>query len=105
MKKILGVTACPAGVAHTYMVAEKLEQAIKKRGYEAKVETQGAIGIENKITKEDIEDSIGVIFANEVAIIEEERFEEADVLECSLQEVLKDADGIVNELIEAVKGE
>ncbi len=103
MQKILGVTACPAGVAHTYMVAEKLEQAINARGYEAKIETQGAIGIENKITANDIKEAIGVIFANEVAIIEEERFDDAPVLECSLQEVLKDAEGLVDELIEAVK--
>lgn len=102
MKKILAVTACPAGVAHTYMVAEKIQKAIERAGYEAKVETQGAIGIENKITEEDFEGAVGAIFAKAIAVIEEERFSSIPVLEISLQEALKDADGCVNELLEAV---
>lgn len=102
MKKILAVTACPAGVAHTYMVAEKIQKAIEKAGYEAKVETQGAIGIENKITAEDVEGAVGAIFAKAVAVIEEERFSNIPVLEITLQEGLKDADGCVKELLEAI---
>ena len=53
--KIVAVTACPTGIAHTYLAAESLEKNAKARGIEIKVETQGAIGIENKITLEDIE--------------------------------------------------
>lgn len=50
MTKIVAVTNCPAGIAHTYMVAEKIEDEAKKRGYEVHVETQGASGVENKLT-------------------------------------------------------
>ena len=51
---IVCVTACPVGIAHTYMAATNLEKAVKKAGHEVKVETQGAQGLENEITKEDI---------------------------------------------------
>ena len=49
--KILAVTACPSGVAHTYMAAEAIENKAKARGHEIKVETQGSIGIEDEIKK------------------------------------------------------
>ena len=48
--KLLAITSCPSGVAHTYMAAEALQKAAKKRGIEIKVETQGSIGVENEIT-------------------------------------------------------
>ena len=51
--KIVAVTACPTGIAHTYMAAEQLEKTAKKLGHSIKVETQGAMGIENKLTDED----------------------------------------------------
>ena len=50
MTKIIAVTACPSGVAHTYMAAEALESAAKAKGWEVKVETQGSIGLENELT-------------------------------------------------------
>ena len=53
--KIVGVTACTAGIAHTYIVAEKLENAAKEAGHDVKIETQGTIGIQNQLTPEDIE--------------------------------------------------
>ena len=59
--KFLAVTACPSGVAHTYMAAEAIQQACEKAGVECKVETQGSIGIENQITKADVESADAVI--------------------------------------------
>ena len=46
--KIVAVTACPTGIAHTYMAQEAIEKECRNRGYEVKVETQGSMGIENK---------------------------------------------------------
>ena len=54
MTKIIAVTACPSGVAHTYMAAEALESAAKAKGWEVKVETQGSIGLENELTAADV---------------------------------------------------
>ncbi|NLV75659.1 MAG: PTS fructose transporter subunit IIB [Tissierellia bacterium] len=72
--KILGVTSCPTGIAHTYMAAEALEKEAKARGYEVKVETQGSIGIENEITEEDLEGATVVIITKETAIKGQDRF-------------------------------
>ena len=67
-KKIVAITACAAGIAHTYMAAESLEKAAKKKGYKIKVETQGSIGAENVLTEKDIEESDVVIIAADINI-------------------------------------
>lgn len=67
-KRIVAVTACAAGIAHTYMAAESLEKAAKKTGYKIKVETQGSIGAENVLTETDIETADVVIIAADINI-------------------------------------
>lgn len=54
MKKLLGVTGCPTGIAHTFMAAEALRRAAEAAGAEIKVETNGAIGVENALTAAEI---------------------------------------------------
>ncbi|MFD3580650.1 fructose-specific PTS transporter subunit EIIC [Streptomyces sp. NPDC058644] len=61
--KLLAVTACPTGIAHTYMAAEKLSQAAESLGIDMKVETQGSIGAENVLTDNDVRDADGIIIA------------------------------------------
>lgn len=61
--KLLAVTACPTGIAHTYMAAEKLAQAAESRGIDMKVETQGSIGAENVLSDNDVSAADGVIIA------------------------------------------
>ncbi|RPF33954.1 fructose-specific PTS transporter subunit EIIC [Streptomyces sp. TLI_185] len=61
--KLLAVTACPTGIAHTYMAAEKLAQAAESRGIDMKVETQGSIGAENVLSDNDVRTADGVIVA------------------------------------------
>ncbi|MFJ8140500.1 fructose-specific PTS transporter subunit EIIC [Streptomyces sp. NPDC096013] len=61
--KLLAVTACPTGIAHTYMAAEKLAQAAASRGIDMKVETQGSIGAENVLDDNDVSTADGVIVA------------------------------------------
>lgn len=61
--KIVAVTSCPNGIAHTYMAQEKLEQAAQALGVEIKVETQGGVGVENQLTHKDIQEAEGVIIA------------------------------------------
>ena len=74
--KIVAVTACPTGVAHTYMAQEAIEKECKKRGYEVKVETQGSMGIENELDQDEIDEADGVILAIAIGIEGEERFDE-----------------------------
>ncbi len=72
--KILAVTACPTGIAHTYMAAEALEEAAKKRGYDIKVETRGSVGVENELTDAEIREADAIILACDTAV-PMERFE------------------------------
>lgn len=60
---ILAVTACPTGIAHTFMAAEKLKSAAEAKGYHVKVETNGQAGVEHKLTKKDIDAADGIIVA------------------------------------------
>ncbi|MCZ1009617.1 fructose-specific PTS transporter subunit EIIC [Streptomyces lydicus] len=61
--KLLAVTACPTGIAHTYMAAEKLAQTARSLGHEIKVETQGSIGAENVLSDNDVREADGIIIA------------------------------------------
>ncbi|MGG5318120.1 PTS fructose transporter subunit IIABC [Enterococcus sp. AZ072] len=65
---IIGVTACPTGIAHTYMSAEKLEKAAVELGYEVKIETNGSVGVENQLTLEDIQQADAVVVAADTKV-------------------------------------
>lgn len=96
--KFLAVTACPSGVAHTYMAAESLERAAKKKGIEIKVETQGSIGIENRITMDDVKDADAVILTKDIGIKEAERFEGIPVVKVGIGDAVKKADQIIEKV-------
>jgi len=72
--KILAITACPTGIAHTYMAAEQLERTGKQLGHTIKVETQGAMGIENRLTEADVQGADALILASDVPVRDRERF-------------------------------
>lgn len=72
--KIVGVCACPVGVAHTYMAADKFTQVAKKMGYSIKVETQGMNGIEDYLSEQDLKEADWIVLANDIALRESERF-------------------------------
>lgn len=97
MKKIIGVAACPAGIAHTYMAAESLEQAAKKMGYSIKIETNGASGVENKLTEEDIKEADAVILAVDTTV-ETERFRGKPLLEVAVSDAIRKADKIMQKV-------
>src|SRR5947209_8778918 len=88
--KLIGITACPTGIAHTYMAAEQLEKTAKRLGHSIKVETQGAMGIENQLTAADIAAAQAAIFATDIAIEGEERFAQIRQIKVSVQAALKD---------------
>lgn len=88
--KFIAVTACPTGIAHTYMAAESLEKTAKALGHEIKVETQGAMGIENELRPEDIQGADALILAVDIMIENPERFEGLPRIEVPIQLALKD---------------
>ncbi|WP_158145854.1 PTS 2-O-a-mannosyl-D-glycerate transporter subunit IIABC [Vibrio fluvialis] len=100
---IVCVTACPAGIAHTYMAAEYLEKAGKKLGYNVSVEKQGANGIEDRLTAEQLNKATAVVFAAEVAIKELERFNGIPRVEVPVAEPIKHAERILQEAVEVGK--
>ncbi|AKU79612.1 PTS fructose transporter subunit IIABC [Spiroplasma turonicum] len=85
---LIGITACPTGIAHTYMAAEKLEEYAKQKGYTAKIETQGRRGIENRLTADDIENAKVIIFAHDKALEGLSRFNGKQVIDTSTKEAI-----------------
>ena len=96
--KFLAVTACPSGVAHTYMAAEALERAAKAKGIEIKVETQGSIGIENRITMDDVKGADAVILTKDIGIKETERFAGIPVIKVLISDAVKKSDQIIEKV-------
>ncbi|PGS62322.1 PTS mannose transporter subunit IIABC [Bacillus cereus] len=71
--KLLAITSCPNGIAHTYMAAENLQKAADRLGIQMKVETQGGIGVENELTEQDIREADGIIIAAD-RMVNKDRF-------------------------------
>ncbi len=93
--KIIGATACPSGVAHTYMAAEALIQAGKKYNIDVKIETQGGSGIENDLTEQDINEAFCVILSNDIEIKGKERFKGKKILQMGVSDLITKADSIM----------
>jgi fructose-specific phosphotransferase system IIB component len=87
--KIVAVTACPTGIAHTYMAAEQLEKTARRLGHAIRVETQGAMGIENELAAADIRAADAVILAADIAVQRGERFAGKRIVEVGVQEAIK----------------
>lgn len=101
MKKFVGITKCPVGIAHTYMAAEKLQKAGQARGYEVKIETQGASGVEDELSAADVADADFVVIAADVAVDGEERFNGKPVLYAKTAEAIKDSDTLIEKALTA----
>ncbi|MGP3976544.1 fructose-specific PTS transporter subunit EIIC [Streptomyces sp. 8N114] len=98
--KLLAVTACPTGIAHTYMAAEKLTQAAQARGIAMQVETQGSIGAENVLTDNDVIAADGVIVAADKDV-DLSRFGGKRVLVVGVAEGISDPDGLIDRVHQA----
>lgn len=98
-KTIVAVTACPAGIAHTYMAAEALVKAGKEMGVRVLVEKQGANGIENRHTNENLKNADAAIFAVDVAVKEVERFGHLPVYKTKVAAPLRDAKAIIEKAL------
>lgn len=96
--KIIGVTKCPTGIAHTYMAAERLELMAPELGHEIKVETQGSQGTENRLSENDIREADYVIIAADAAIDGMERFRGKKVYKTPIKPVLKNTAKIFQEI-------
>jgi fructose-specific phosphotransferase system IIB component len=98
--KIVAVTSCPVGMAHTYIADAALRVSAAKMDVDIKVETQGMTGIKNMITKEDLKEADVVILTQDVAIEQVERFEGMPILKTTTSKIIKNCDEIIEEAIE-----
>ncbi|MBQ6335282.1 MAG: PTS fructose transporter subunit IIB [Erysipelotrichaceae bacterium] len=92
---IVAVTACTAGIAHTYIVAEKLVTAAEELGHNIKVETQGSAGIENELTAEDIANADVVIYAHDIAIRSANRFAGKKIVDIPITTAMKQPKSLI----------
>lgn len=99
-RKLLAVTACATGVAHTYMAEKALIKAAKKMGVLIKVETQGATGIGHKLTAKDVQIGEAVIFATDTKVRDAERFDNKKVMQINVSDPIKDAEKVINDALE-----
>ena len=97
-KKILAVTACPTGIAHTYMAAEAIQKAAEAKGCWVKVETRGSSGAKNVITAQEIADADGVILAVDTKV-PTDRFNGKKVITCQVSDGISKADQLVDRII------
>lgn len=96
--KIVGATGCPTGIAHTYMAQEALEQAAEKAGVSIKVETHGQIGVENKLTTEEIKNADVVIIASDKDV-QPERFAGKRVIDVSVGKGIRNAESLIEQAL------
>lgn len=94
-KKIVAITACAAGIAHTYMAAESLEKAGKERNDSVRVETQGSVGAENVLTEAEIKEADVVIIATDIDV-DLSRFAGKRLLKAKSIDAIKDASGLID---------
>ncbi|WP_394154416.1 PTS fructose-like transporter subunit IIB [Vibrio maritimus] len=98
MTSIVAVTACPSGVAHTYMAAEAVEAAAKAKGWDCKVETQGSIGIENELSAQDIAGADIVILTKDIGIKNEDRFKGKTIVRIGVSDAVKRSEAVMDKI-------
>lgn len=103
---ILAITACPTGIAHTYMAAENLEAAAKKLGYRIKIETHGSIGVEGQFSAHDIEQADAIVIGADT-VIAKDRFHGKRLVSTGVDEAIQHPAQLLTKSLEAApwKGE
>lgn len=101
--KIVGISSCPAGLAHTPMAAKALEKAGKKLGYDIKIEQQGSLGQVNKITQAEADAADFVLLATDQKVVGLERFEGKPQLRVNITTCIKAPEAVLKKCVEAVE--
>lgn len=95
--KLLAVTSCPNGIAHTYMAAENLQKTADKLGVQMKIETQGGIGVENELTEQDIREADGIIIAAD-RVVNKDRFVGKKLLVVGVQDGIRKPEELIQKV-------
>lgn len=102
---IVGIAACTAGIAHTYIAREKLVTAAEKAGHTIHVETQGTVGLQDEIPKEMIAEADVVVIAADVKVSGRERFEGKTIIEIPTNIVIKSPNKFIEQVENIVRKE
>jgi fructose PTS system EIIB component len=102
--KLVAVTSCPTGIAHSQMAAENLEQTAEKLGHEIRVEVQGAMGAEDELTAAEIEEADAVIIAADTSV-NRDRFEGTTLVKGTVKDAVNDAESLIERAVEQAGGE
>ena len=97
---LIGVTGCPAGIAHTYLAAESLEKGAAALGYKIKVETNGSIGVKNSPTPEEIQQADAIIVSCDKQV-DMNRFKGKKLIQTGVKAPIKDAKGLIEKALSA----
>lgn len=101
--KIVGISACPAGLAHTPMAAKALEKAGAKLGYEVKVEQQGSLGQVNEITAAEAKEADFLLLATDQKVVGMERFEGKPQIRVNINTCIKAPEAVLKKCVAAVE--
>ncbi len=94
-KKVLAVTACPTGIAHTYMAADALKAKAKEMGVEIKVETNGSSGVKNELTQQEIDEAVAIIVAADKQV-EMDRFDGKYVIQVPVADAIRKPEQLID---------
>lgn len=101
---IIGITACTAGVAHTYMAQAALQKVGKEMGHACRIETQGAMGIEDELTDAEIDQADLVIIGADISVEGLERFDGKPVYKTTVAECVSNTQDVFDQAIKLVEG-
>lgn len=101
--RIVGITACTAGIAHTYIAKEKLVKGATALGHTVKIETQGTVGVEDELTAEDIRAADFVIIAADINVAGKERFAGKPVVSIPTQMAIQSPKSLIQKIIEKLE--
>lgn len=101
--KIVGISACPAGLAHTPMAAKALENAGKKLGYDVKIEQQGSLGQVNKISQAEVDEADFVLLATDQKVIDMDRFKNKPQLKVSIATCIKAPEAVLKKCVNIIE--
>ena len=102
--KLVAVTSCPTGIAHSQMAAENLEQTAERLGHEIRVEVQGAMGAEDELTPTEIEEADAVIIAADTSV-NRDRFENTTLVKGTVKDAVNDAESLIEQAVERAGGD
>lgn len=95
-RRLVAVTACVSGVAHTYMAAERLEKLCQQEKWAVRIETQGALGIENELSVSDIKSADIALLITDIDLAGSERFVHCRYVKCGINAFLRDPQRVMS---------